>query len=380
MTETLQAMKLLLKRNMIPWIFIIAVSQGCTHVNLGKSIPVIYSTDLYHPAMDPDDNFDLACLFSIKEFDIKAIIIDNAARVSVNPGVIPIEQIEFISGRAVPYAVGLKENLKSMDDDGSAQKDSGQGVQLILNTLDKRQEPVTLITVGSLRDVAAAINTNPELCKEKIDRIFVFAGDAAVRDPKVFREYNVDLDTLAFARVMNSGLNIYWVPCFDGGPGKNEGQASYIISEREKLFASASPRLMNYFRFCLLAKKDSLYIDALTRPADPEEIKTITGKQEDGRRNLWCSHIFPFIAQRNYILVNNECFTRSKNDKVKEGQVITPFTFREEYAFSDLRGMVWPDTSKEKTNKIHIFKIADKAAFTSQMTSVVSHLLEELDK
>ena len=298
----------------------IAVSPGCANVKQEKSIPVIYSTDLYHPAMDPDDNFDLACLFSIREFDIKAIIIDNAARIPVTPGIIPIEQIEHISGRSVPYAVGLKDNLKSMEDDGAAQKDFSRGVQLILNTLDKSKKPVTLITVGSLRDVAAAINANPGLCRKKIDRIFVFAGDATVRDPKVFREYNVDLDTLAFARVMNSGLNIFWVPCFDGGAGKNNGRSSYIISDREKLFASASPRLMNYFRFCLLAKKDSLYTDALTRPADPEEIKTITYKQEAGRRNLWCSHIFPFIAQRSYILRNNECFTQSNNDIINVSQ------------------------------------------------------------
>ena len=358
----------------------IAVSPGCANVKQEKSIPVIYSTDLYHPAMDPDDNFDLACLFSIREFDIKAIIIDNAARIPVTPGIIPIEQIEHISGRSVPYAVGLKDNLKSMEDDGAAQKDFSRGVQLILNTLDKSKKPVTLITVGSLRDVAAAINANPGLCRKKIDRIFVFAGDATVRDPKVFREYNVDLDTLAFARVMNSGLNIFWVPCFDGGAGKNNGRSSYIISDREKLFASASPRLMNYFRFCLLAKKDSLYTDALTRPADPEEIKTITYKQEAGRRNLWCSHIFPFIAQRSYILRNNECFTQSNNDIINEGQSIRPFIFMEEDDFSDLRGMVWPGTSKEKTNKIHVFEITDKEAFTSHMTSVVSHLLEELDK
>ena len=233
-------------RNMIIRVFLIVTISGCVDVKQDSSIPVIYCTDIYHPAMDPDDHFDLACLFSVRELDVKAIIIDNAARVPVTPGRVPIEQMENISGRSVPYAVGLKESLKTMDDDGSAQKEFSQGVQLILNTLDKSVNPVTLITVGSLRDVAAAINSKPELCRKKIDRIFVFAGDASVRDPKVFREYNVDLDTLAFARVLNSGLNIYWLPCFDGGPGKNNGRASYIVAKREKLFASVSPRLMNY--------------------------------------------------------------------------------------------------------------------------------------
>ncbi len=244
-------------RNIVIYASLIIMTLGCSEIKPDISVPVIYSTDLYHPAMDPDDNFDLACLFAIKEFDVKAIIIDNAAKVPVNPGIIPIRQIEKISGRTVPYAVGLKAGLKSPDDDGSSQKEFRQGVQLILNTLNESVKPVTVITVGSLRDVAAAINANPELCKKQISRIFVFAGDATIRNPGVFREYNVDLDTFAFARIINSGLEIYWIPCFDGGAGKNNGRSSYIISAREKLFSSISPRLMNYFRFCLLAKSDS---------------------------------------------------------------------------------------------------------------------------
>ncbi|MBK8881344.1 MAG: nucleoside hydrolase [Bacteroidales bacterium] len=367
-------------RTTIVFAFLAIICQGCSEVKPGITYPVIYTTDLYQPPMDPDDNFNLACLFSIKEFDIRAIVIDNAARIPVTPGIIPILQIEHISSKTVPYAVGLKENLKSLDDDGATQKDFRQGVELILGTLEKSTSPVTVITVGSLRDVAAAINTNAELCRTKIERIFVFAGDAAIRNPREFREYNVDLDTMAFARVMNSGLNIYWVPCFDGGGFINNGRASYFKARRENLFASVSPRLMNYFRYCLLSSKDSSYIDALTLPPDSEDIKTITYKQEEGARNLWCSHIFPFIAKRNYILENNDCFTRRNDEILKDCQIIIPFTFRQEDVFTDMHGMVWPDTTAGKASKINVFEIADKEAFASQMTSVVSHLLRELDR
>ena len=44
-------------RNMNILILLIIISQGCSDVKPDKSIPVIYSTDLYNPAMDPDDNF-----------------------------------------------------------------------------------------------------------------------------------------------------------------------------------------------------------------------------------------------------------------------------------------------------------------------------------
>ena len=35
-----------------------------------RTIPFIYCSDLFHPAMDPDDHFDLAAVFRLKELDI----------------------------------------------------------------------------------------------------------------------------------------------------------------------------------------------------------------------------------------------------------------------------------------------------------------------
>ena len=39
-----------------------------------EKIPIIHSTDLFHPHDDPDDHFDLACLFALKEFNVKGIV------------------------------------------------------------------------------------------------------------------------------------------------------------------------------------------------------------------------------------------------------------------------------------------------------------------
>lgn len=39
-------------------------------------VPVLYSTDLYHPHVDFDDHYDLAQLFSQPEFDIRGIVLD----------------------------------------------------------------------------------------------------------------------------------------------------------------------------------------------------------------------------------------------------------------------------------------------------------------
>ena len=43
-------------------------------------IPVVYCTDLFHPHQDPDDHLDLATLFSMSEFDVKAILLDQGKK------------------------------------------------------------------------------------------------------------------------------------------------------------------------------------------------------------------------------------------------------------------------------------------------------------
>ncbi len=42
-----------------------------------RKVPYIYCSDLFHPAMDPDDHFDLAAVFRLKELDVKAVILDG---------------------------------------------------------------------------------------------------------------------------------------------------------------------------------------------------------------------------------------------------------------------------------------------------------------
>ena len=56
-----------------------------------SKIPVIYCSDLFHPHDDPDDHFDLACMYAIPEFDIKAVILDQGKKQHQNPGQIPID-------------------------------------------------------------------------------------------------------------------------------------------------------------------------------------------------------------------------------------------------------------------------------------------------
>src|SRR5512143_562943 len=60
---------------------------------LSAPIPVIYSTDLMHPHDDPDDHFDLACLYAMPEADLRAVILDNGASQAQRPGFKPVWQL-----------------------------------------------------------------------------------------------------------------------------------------------------------------------------------------------------------------------------------------------------------------------------------------------
>ena len=62
-------------------------------------------------------------------------------------------------------AAGLAPKLESTGDSGRKQPAEFQaGVDLILKTLRESDCPVTVVAVGSLRDVAAAYNRDRELC------------------------------------------------------------------------------------------------------------------------------------------------------------------------------------------------------------------------
>ena len=148
-------------------------------------IPIIHSTDLCHPYDDPDDHYDLACLFALREFDIRGIVLDLGEHQASRPGRPAVEQMLHITGRKVPYAVGLNKPLRSREDkalDGAEQFQGG--IRLILSLLRDSQEKVVIHTAGSCRDVAAAFNREPELFRKKVKAIYIEAGNGPGGDQK----------------------------------------------------------------------------------------------------------------------------------------------------------------------------------------------------
>jgi prepilin-type processing-associated H-X9-DG protein len=246
-----------------------------------RRVPVIYCTDLFHPPDDPDDWFDLATAVAMEELDLLGIVLDQGEKQLKKPGRIPIEQMASIAGRDVPFASGLATALASPSDKGLDQPEQFQeGVNLILRALRNSDRKVTLIAVGSLRDVCAAFNRAPELLREKVERLYICAGNSDGGD-----EYNVRLDPHAYVGVMRSGLPIYWLPCF----GKEPFVSRWEFKQGD-LLENCPREVQNYFAYGLMKTDASELapLDALAR-AIPEDVRT---KVWTMSRPMWSTAAF----------------------------------------------------------------------------------------
>ncbi|MBN2133832.1 MAG: nucleoside hydrolase [Sedimentisphaerales bacterium] len=251
-----------------------------------EKVPILYSTDLHHPHMDPDDHFDLATLFSLPEFDVRGIVLDCGKHQVEAPGEIPVGQMLHLVGREVPRAIGLAEPLRSPDDGGVDQPEEFQGgVRLILDALERSREPVTVFTTGSLRDVVAAFNRRPELLRRKIARLYVNIGDPATGKGYRRNEYNVGLDRGAYVRIMQSDLPVYWCPCFDGGAMKRGLHGTYWKFEQGQVLQAAPAPLQNWFLYALTKPAGADPIGFLSKPQDP----TVRAEVWKTPRNMWCT-------------------------------------------------------------------------------------------
>ncbi len=256
-----------------------------TVASADEAIPVIYSSDLFHPHVDPDDHFDLAFLFALPELDIRAMVFDLGPLPKERAGIAALQQIAHITKHEVPHATGLCHLLKSTDDKGLDQPQEAQlGVQLILDTLRKAERPVRIIQTGSLRDIAAAFNREPELLREKVERLYINAGHSSGGE-----EYNVKLDIHAYVRIMRSGLPIYWGPCFGDEPCTTHWKFKH-----ESLLPFVPLSIQNFFVYALdhTPPSECDPIHALEREI-PEDTQKHLWPLE---RNMWCTATFLHAA------------------------------------------------------------------------------------
>jgi len=331
-----------------PFVAVLAIAACCQAVGdapTSSPVPIVYSTDLYHPHGDPDDHFDLMTLFALPEFDIRAIVIDMGERGKGHPGTLTLNQAMHITGRTVPYATGLLTNLETPQDKTTNQPDETQaGVHLICKALQEAERPVTVFVTGSLRDVAAAYNRKPDLFKAKVARVYVNAGHSSGG-----REWNVGLDPHAFVRILRSGLPIYWVPCFG-----DAGYASLWKFKHADVLADAPPAVQNFFIYALTKADPNRQdpIAALDAAPPQEVVDTLWAKE----RNMWCTGAFLHAASRSHASFSfDEATIRIADDG----------TTRIVDGVDGVDGVVLP-----------VFHVTAQDEYTAAMTGVLKGLLE----
>jgi hypothetical protein len=331
------------------------------------SVPVIYTTDLFHPHGDMDDQVDLAVLYALRDIDVRLIVLDNHEAQAERPGNIPVRQMNHIAKRELKPVVGLSHKLKSPEDTALDQDSAGQqGVESILDVLQNSPTKVTIVTVGSLRDVAAAYNRAPELFREKIGKVMIFAGEAS---RQAFRETNVKLDQNAFARMMMSGLPIYWMPCFDGGRWTNDGNSTYWLTRYGDILSQVSDPLVNYLIYSAKRSGEEP-IAFLGREVD----KQFLSRFQKLKRNLWGAAAFLAINDR-VIVQEGRSFRIMSVQKAPEEQVL--FAFEPVHVLVSEEGVV-SYTEPGQGAAVQRFRVNRPQEYAEGMTRITAELLGNL--
>ncbi|MCX5685846.1 MAG: nucleoside hydrolase [Planctomycetota bacterium] len=182
-----------------------------------RPIPVILDTDI---GDDIDDAWALALLLKSPELDLKLVVGDNynavyrarliakmlqtAGRtdVAVGVGLKPEDK----GGRQAQWVEGY--DLKSYH--GKVHQD---GVQAIIDTIMNSPEPVTLIAIGPVQNLAAALEREPRIAQKAR-----FVGmHGSVRKgyggkPTIEAEYNVKVDAKACRKVFEAAWDMTITP------------------------------------------------------------------------------------------------------------------------------------------------------------------------
>ncbi|OHB82080.1 MAG: hypothetical protein A2V98_12640 [Planctomycetes bacterium RBG_16_64_12] len=281
-----------------------------------------------------------------------------------------MSQLNDLSGKSVPVAIGLEKPLKNPRDTGIDQQDEYQaGVRLMIQSLRESPQPVVLLAVGSVRDIVAAFHREPDLFRKKVRRIGAYIGEASREDHV---EYNVGLDPQAYIGLLRSGLPVYWLPCFDGGLWQNGGHASFWQARHEDLLQGAPAELIQFFIYAL--EKETGDPRAFIRaPVDPARKKRLFAQT----RNLWCTATFAVLVERDLRLQDGHFRTVPRGPEAKLDPALPNalFSFEEVDVTVTDTGVVRYERGP-KSKKIRRFTLRNQADYARGMTEATAQLLE----
>jgi hypothetical protein len=335
-------------------------------------ISLLHQTDLFRPHNDPDDHFDLACVYALacqNQIDLKGILIDYPPdHKNGDPDVMSVGQMNFITGLNVPFAIGSNQPFKFH----SKEKSVEAGAQFVIDILKKSKQPVAITIVGSCRDIAIAGKREPQLFAEKCAAIYLNAGTGS-NEPIGEREleYNVGLDPAAFAAIFKIPCPVYWLPCF-GEYRTSQSElrtlefGTYFKFQQAEILPFLSEKMQKYFIFMLSKSNCPNWLRYLDQPKDDEAFSLFCQMN----RNMWNTASFFHLAGKA-VTKDGEIvdFQNKKKDAV--------FGFEPINVTCQESGVAkWNIDNNSKDR--FFFHVLDLENYQSAMTKALLSLLETL--
>ena len=334
--------------------------------------PVIHVTDLFRPHCDPDDHWDLACVFALaysKEIDLKGVLIDFAPlrKDSHNPDVMAVAQMNYITGLHVPVAVGAPHPMRSRNDSQpEADVSDHIGINMVLEILRSSPEPVIIHVTGSCRDIAIAGKKEPQLFADKCAGIYLNAGTGSPDESKAAHlEYNVSLAPLSYAAIFDLPCPVYWMPCFEemrSGQVVMEYGTHYKFRQSE-ILPHLSERTQNFFTYMLGKKQDHQWLTYLTGSPESQLLETF-GTQD---RHMWCTGGFLHAAGKT-VTTDGEIVER---DRAGDATVFSFDSIRISCSNEGVTKWAHDDAAANR----YIFHVRDPAGYQKAMTKAMRSLL-----
>ena len=223
-------------------IFLFLLLTGCGMQNLKPDPniiesqtpkPVILDVDMAH-----EDMFSALFLLSHPNVDLRAITVSGTGEAHCEPGVRNALGLVALTGnKSIPVACGRETPLVGNHEFPAAwrqEADDAYGisiptgaaasplsaVDLIVDILQNTVEPITIVAVGPLTNIADAIQKEAEIAA-KVKEIYIMGGavkaegnvgNSGVDIENDHAEWNIYIDPTAANIVFNSGIPVTLVP------------------------------------------------------------------------------------------------------------------------------------------------------------------------
>jgi hypothetical protein len=367
------------------WFFIVPSIAGADAKPLNEGqcpVPMIHVTDLFRPHDDPDDHWDLACVFALAaegKADLRGVLIDYPRPERENdPDVLAVAQLNYLTGKTVPVMVGASRWMEPAEFANPENAADLGGIRAMLDIMREAPGPVVINVLGSCRDVASAGRMAPDLFAKKCRAVYLNAGSGTPDPSKAVRlEWNVRLDPRGYDAVFDLPCPIYWMPCFEevrADPSDLFRVAEYGTFYRFRqgdVLPHLSAGMQNFFAYAFehgrfvsgraAAELRPNWLHYLKAGPSPGLMDRINAMD----RNMWCTGGFLHAVGQ----------TVSRDGKiVPVNSADAVFTFEPIDVACSPDGVTHWTSSSARTNRF-LFHVRDVDRYPAAMTSALRSLL-----